>query len=294
MIPSSELILNADGSIYHLALLPDEIGKTIITVGDPGRVKMVSQYFDEILVKREKREFFTHTGRYKGKKITVISTGIGTDNIDIVFNELDALVNVDLKNREVLPELTRLNFIRIGTSGSLRQEIPVDSFLISEYGIGLDNLLHFYKADHILEQEMAAALANHMSWSPFHSRPYAVKADQELLEVFRSEEMHLGVTTTNSGFYGPQGRQLRIQVNDPEQNDKLYHFEYQGHRITNLEMETAGIYGLAALMGHRSISLNCILANRESGTFSTRGKEKIDELIQYTLNKIAQSDLFDA
>lgn len=295
MLPSSELILNPDGSIYHLSLLPEDIAHTIITVGDPGRVKMVSAYFDEILVVREKREFFTHTGSYKGKRITVISTGIGTDNIDIVFNELDALVNIDLKNRVIKDELTRLNIIRIGTSGSLRKEIEVDSFLVSEYGIGFDNLLHFYDADHVQEQKMAQSLADHLHWKAPASMPYIVKGDPELLQLFSNKnEAVTGVTVTNSGFYGPQGRQLRLTASVPDLNDRLFTFTYNDLRVTNLEMETAGMYGLAALLGHRCISLNVILANRESRTFSTKGRESVDRLIKYTLDKIAHSEHFPA
>lgn len=292
MFRSSELILNPDGSIYHLALRPEDIAPTIITVGDPERVKMVSGYFDEILVKREKREFHTHTGLYKGKRITVISTGIGTDNIDIVFNELDALVNIDLEKKEPVSSLTSLNIIRIGTSGSLRKEIPVDSFLISEYGIGFDNLLHFYQASDIQDLDLAKALAAHMSRSSGHSKPYAVKANASLVETFEAAGMAKGVTVTNSGFYGPQGRQLRAVVSDPGANDKLFNFEYRGLQITNLEMETAGIYGLAKLLGHKAVSLNCILANRESGTFSEQGNKKIAELIENTLEVIANSEKF--
>lgn len=292
MFRSSELILNPDGSIYHLNLLPEDIGTTIITVGDPDRVKSVSRYFDTILVKKEKREFYTHTGLYRGKKITVISTGIGTDNIDIVLNELDALANIDLDSKEIKHDCKRLNIIRIGTSGSLRKEIEVDSFLISTHGVGFDNLLHFYDSERVREKAFATALAKHLSWAGTSGMPYVVKADPELLKVFQSEITLKGVTATNSGFYGPQGRQLRIPVRDTAHNDKLFQFEFKGFRITNLEMETAGIYGLSALMGHRAISLNCILANRESGTFSERGSEMIDKLIKYTLEKIATSNLF--
>lgn len=292
MLRSSELILNADGSIYHLALRPEEIANTIITVGDPARVAMVSKYFDSIEVRREKREFHTHTGTYQNKRITVISTGIGTDNIDIVLNELDALANIDFQKREIRHTLKTLNIIRIGTSGALREEIEVDRFLMSEYGIGFDNLLHFYDQQGIGEDSFAQALETHLNWPSEHSTPYVVKASSDLLKAFEDPEIIKGVTTTNSGFYGPQGRQLRIKVKDAGFNDKLHDFEYQNMRITNLEMETSGIYALAGLMGHRAVSLNCILANRASGTFSSRGLQRIDDLIVLTLNKIASSPLF--
>lgn len=292
MLKGSELVLNPDGSIYHLALKPEDVASTVITVGDPGRVSMVSRYFDTIEVKREKREFVTHTGSYKGKRITVISTGIGTDNIDIVLNELDALVNIDLEKRQIKKELASLNILRIGTSGSLRAEIDIDSFVASAYGVGFDNLVHFYKADHILEKEMGDALAAHLQWPEQNSRPYIVKAHPDLVALFNEEDITPGVTTTNSGFYGPQGRQLRTPIKDPGFNDKLFDFKYNDLYITNLEMETSAIYALSALMGHRAISLNCILANRAKGTFSKNGKEAIDRLIQYTLKKISLSPLF--
>lgn len=292
MLQASELILNDDGSVYHLALRPEDIASNIITVGDPGRVAMVSQYFDEIEVKREKREFVTHTGTYKGKRITVISTGIGTDNIDIVLNELDALVNIDLDKRTIKDDLTSLNIIRVGTSGSLRSALEVDSFLASGYGIGFDNLVHFYQADHILETSMGQALAEHLKWPETNSNPYIIKASPELISLFSGTAITTGVTATNSGFYGPQGRQLRTPIKDPGFNDKLHDFQYDGLYITNLEMETSAIYALAALMGHRAISLNVILANRANGTFTKNGKAAIDRLIQYTLDKISMSPLF--
>lgn len=292
MLQASELILNSDGSIYHLALRPEDIAPNIITVGDPGRVSMVSRYFDRIEIKREKREFVTHTGTFKGKRITVISTGIGTDNIDIVLNELDALVNIDLEKRVVKKQLTPLNIIRVGTSGSLHRELEVDSFIASAYGIGFDNLLHFYQAGNIVEKEMTKALYDHMNWPKEHSTPYIVKAHSDLITLFSGTEISSGVTTTNAGFYGPQGRQLRIPIKDPVFNDKLFDFEFEGLRITNLEMETSAIYALSALMGHRAMSLNVILANRASGTFTKNGTAAVDRLIQYALNKIALSPLF--
>lgn len=285
-IAASELIINPDGSIYHLNLLPEDIATTIITVGDPDRVASVSKYFDSVEIKKAKREFVTHTGMLNGKRITVLSTGIGTDNIDIVFNELDALVNVDFKKRQVKEKLTQLDIIRIGTSGSIQEDIPVDSFLISESAIGFDSLLHFYDSDHVLDEELAAAFVKETQWSPKKSIPYVVKGNRELIDQLTSEQTILGFTATNVGFYGPQSRKIRLNVQDEKLNDKLATFQYQDKKITNLEMETAGIYGLANLLGHRSVSMNAIIANRPLGQFSKTPKETVDRMIQYTLGKL--------
>ncbi len=285
-IAESELILNPDGSIYHLNILPEDIAPTIITVGDPDRVASVSKYFDTIEVQKAKREFVTHTGTLNGKRITVLSTGIGTDNIDIVFNELDALVNVDFKKRQVKENLTQLDIIRIGTSGAIQADIPVDSFLISEAAIGFDSLLHFYESDHVLNHELSAAFVQQTKWSPKKSIPYVVKANQQLIDQFSSQQTVTGFTATNVGFYGPQSRKIRLNVQDEKLNDKLAAFRHQDKKITNLEMETAGIYGLANLLGHRSISMNAIIANRPLGQFSKTPKKTVDRLIQYTLGKL--------
>jgi len=286
-IAESELILNPDGSIYHLNILPEDIASTIITVGDPDRVASVSKYFDTIEVQKAKREFVTHTGTLNGKRITVLSTGIGTDNIDIVFNELDALVNVDFKKRQVKENLTQLDIIRIGTSGAIQADIPLDSFLISELAIGFDSLLHFYESDDVLDSEIAEAFVKQTHWSPKKSIPYVVKANQQLIDQFSSEQTVTGFTATNVGFYGPQSRKIRLNVQDEKLNDKLAAFRHQDKKITNLEMETAGIYGLANLLGHRSISMNAIIANRPLGQFSKNPKKTVDQLIQYTLGKLA-------
>nr|WP_321412826.1 nucleoside phosphorylase [uncultured Allomuricauda sp.] len=288
---NSELILNADGSIYHLNLLPEDISSIIITVGDPERVPEVSKYFDSIEIRKGKREFVTHTGIYAGKRLTVISTGIGTDNIDIVFNELDALVNIDFDTRQIKDTKKQLNFIRVGTSGSLQPGIPVDSFLMSTAGIGFDNLLHFYDCEHIKNQELELALTEYLDWSKHSIHPYVVDFDKDLADIFTSNRIRLGATGTNSGFYGPQGRTLRIPPAIKDFNDKLTAFSFGNTEITNLEMETAGIYGLAKLLGHRAVSLNAILANRITGEFSEQGHKTVDELIQYTLECIANSGL---
>jgi uridine phosphorylase len=287
-IAHSELILNADGSIYHLNLLPEHIANTIITVGDPERVKDVSKHFDTIRFTKTKREFVTHTGTLNGKELTVISTGIGTDNIDIVFNELDALVNVDFASREVKQQLTSLDIVRIGTSGAIQKNIPVDSFLISEFGIGLDSLLHFYKSEAIQEHEMQDALQKHMLWDTKKSNPYIVSYDASLGAKLTSNQTKLGITATSVGFYGPQSRKIRLDVKDPMQNEKLAAFQYNNKQITNLEMETAGIYGLAKLLGHRAVSMNCILANRATGVFSTTPQQSVEKLITYTLEKLTK------
>ena len=288
-IQASELILTSEGKIYHLDLAPSQLASTVITVGDPGRVEMVSKYFDTIETKAEHREFKTHTGTYKGKRISVISTGIGPDNIDIVFNELDALVNIDFEKRKVKPKLTSLDIIRIGTSGGLTPEVSVDSFLISALGIGLDNVMHYYaKTDKIFNREFAKAFIDHTEWNPDNSVPYVVEADKGLLKKFTSDKTIQGCTITNVGFYGPQGRVLRAQLQDKNLNDKLTSFHYKKHKITNMEMETATMYGLAKLLGHHALSLNAIIANRASGTFSQDTKITVDALIQYTLDKIAE------
>lgn len=288
-IKSSELILTPEGKIYHLNLAPSELAPTVITVGDPGRVEMVSKYFDSIEVKAEHREFKTHTGTYKGKRISVISTGIGPDNIDIVFNELDALVNIDFENRTIKKKLTSLDIIRIGTSGSLTDEIEVDSFLISAIGIGLDNVMHYYNdIDTIFERDFAQKFIDHTQWNPDNSVPYAVKADKCLLEKLSSDKTFKGITITNVGFYGPQGRVLRARLRDENLNEKLTSFRIDKKKITNMEMETATMYGMSKLLGHSAISMNAIIANRATGSFSKNSYKTIDELIQYTLEKIVQ------
>lgn len=288
---NSELILNPDGSIYHLNLLPEDIATTIITVGDPDRVSSVSKYFDSIEVKKQKREFHTHTGRLKGKRITVLSTGIGTDNIDIVFNELDALANIDLETRKVKPNKIQLSFIRIGTSGSIQPNIPVDSVVMSTSAIGLDGLLHFYDSGQHANHDLENKLTGFLGWDNFKVHPYAVDFDKNLGDIFRSNRIRFGITCTNSGFYGPQGRNLRLSPKIVDFNERLAAFTYQNQQITNLEMETAGIYGLAKMHGHRAVSLNAILANRATGEFSKAGGKTVDDLIKYTLERLVSSDL---
>lgn len=287
-IAPSELIINPDGSIYHINLKPEHVASNIIFVGDQNRVAKVANLFDTIEFETQKREFKTITGTYKNKKFMVISTGIGPDNIDIVVNELDALVNIDLETRTVKKEHTALNIVRIGTSGSLQDHIPVDSFVLAKYGLGFDGLLHAYECEHILEKEMEDAFIEHTNYSNRKSRPYIVKNDGELENILISDKIFTGITATAGGFYGPQGRILRLDIQDPELNHKIDNFDYNGVKITNLEMETSAIYGLSKLLGHKAASMNCIIANRANLTFSKDPYKAIENLIEYTLNKLAE------
>lgn len=287
-IKDSELILNPDGSVYHLNLKPEHVAKDIIFVGDQDRVASITKYFDKVEFTTQKREFKTQTGTYQGKRITVISTGIGPDNIDIVLNELDALVNINFETRTVKPNLTSLNIVRVGTSGSLQANIPVDSLLISAYAIGTDNMLRSYDLQHIQNQTIEKAFVNHTNWNADKGLPYVVAADNELLLKFKIDKLFEGITVTAGGFYGAQGRVLRLKLSDELLNDKIDSFEFDGLKATNLEMETAAIYGLSKLLGHKALSLNAIVANRKNGTFSADPYKTIDELIQFTLNKIIE------
>jgi uridine phosphorylase len=287
-IKQSELILNPDGSIYHLNIKPEHIASTIIFVGDQDRVDKITQHFDSIEFTTQKREFKTSTGYYKGKKLTVISTGIGPDNIDIVVNELDALVNIDLDSREIKKNHTALNIVRIGTSGSLQKEIPVDSFLLSSHGLDLNGMLHAYQIDKISNPEIEAAFVQHTNWSAKKSYPLVISNANQLANKLISKKVHLGITATAGGFYGPQGRVLRLAIQDPDLNHKIDSFNFKGNRITNLEMETSAIYGLCKLLGHNAVSMNAIIANRANGTFSENPSKIISDLIEYTLQKLVE------
>ena len=283
-IEESEFILNNRGAVYHLNLLPDELAPTVLTVGDPDRVKKVSQYFDAIEYRTQHREFVTHTGRVGQKKLSVVSTGIGTDNIDIVLNELDALVNIDFATRMIKPQLTPLNIIRIGTTGALQKDIPVDHFIASTHGIGIDNLLNFYR--HEENSEEKELLQSFSTQTQLHQRlahPYIGGASAFLLRHFTGD-FHHGITVTGPGFYGPQGRVLRIGLSQPDLIGRLTDFSYGRHRITNFEMETAGIYGLGRILGHACLSLSVVVANRVSRQFSRDGDAAIDSLIRRTLS----------
>ena len=288
MIKSSELILNPDGSVYHLNLKPEHIAHDIIFVGDQNRVEKITQFFDSIEFSTQKREFKTQTGMYKGKRITVMSTGIGPDNIDITMNELDALVNIDMKTRQAKDKLTSLNIVRIGTSGSLQEDIPVDSFVMGEYGLGLDNMLRSYVIDDITENDMEDAFIKHTNWDLRKGKPYIIECSKTLKNKFDSDQIHKGITGTAGGFYGPQGRVLRLDIQDPSLNSKMDSFSFKGVRMANLEMETSAIYGLGKLMGHNCLSLNAIIANRANGTFSADPYKAVDALIQYALGKLAE------
>lgn len=288
-IAESELVLNPDGSVYHLNLKPEHIAQTIIFVGDQDRVTKVAKHFDEITFETQKREFKTVTGIYKGKRMSVISTGIGPDNIDIVMNELDALVNIDLNERKIKNKLTKLTIVRIGTSGSLQEDIPVDHFVVADYGLGLEGMIWSYQVDNLIEHDMTDAFIKQTDWYEQKAKPYIVQNDPELGNILKegSSRVHAGITGTAGGFYGPQGRVLRLPVQDSGLNDKIADFEYQGHRVTNFEMETSAIYGLSKLLGHSACSMNCIIANRANQTFSKDPYKAVEELIQYTLNKLA-------
>ncbi|MBE7687327.1 nucleoside phosphorylase [Tenacibaculum finnmarkense] len=285
-IQNSELILNPDGSIYHLNLKPEHIATDIIFVGDQNRVEKVTEHFDSIEFTTQKREFKTTTGTYKGKRLTVISTGIGPDNIDIVLNELDALVNIDLETRKIKEQHTALNITRIGTSGSLQKSIPVDSFLLSTHALDLNGMLHSYQVTEISHPEMEDAFIKHTDWSAKKPTPLIVANSTFLEDKLTSAKIYKGITATAGGFYGPQGRVLRLALQDASLNNKIDSFEYQQNKITNLEMETSAIYGLSKLLGHNAASMNAIIANRANGTFSENPNKVVADLIIYTLNKL--------
>lgn len=285
-IKDSELILNPDGSVYHLNLKPEDISDTIIFVGDQDRVEKITKHFDSIEFSTQKREFKTQTGYYKDRRITVLSTGIGPDNIDIVLNELDALVNIDLKTRKPKTNLTSLNIIRIGTSGSLQADIPVDAFVMSTHGLDLNGMLHFYQIEGISNPEIEDAFIAHTNWDKNKARPIIINNSKYLEKYFESKKIFKGMTGTAGGFYGPQGRVLRLPLHDAGLNAKLDNFNYKNFRITNFEMETSVIYGLSKLLGHEALSLNAIIANRATGDFSKDPKATVEKLIVYALERI--------
>ena len=287
-IAASELIINDRGAIYHVNCRPEEIAETIITVGDPDRVKEVSKHFDSIEFKNQHREFVTHTGYIGKKRISVTSTGIGPDNIDIVLNELDALVNIDFETRTIKENLTSLNIIRVGTSGSLQKEIPVDSFVASTHGLGLDNLMNFYQ--HNSNEEEKQIMHSFNTHAQLHhgiSSPYITGAGMHLLKEF-VDGFHSGITVTCPGFYGPQGRVLRMGLTQPQLIDSLTSFSFGQHRISNFEMETSAIYGMGKVLGHHCLSLSAIVANRISKEFSKDGAAAVENLIQKTLQIIEE------
>ncbi|MBX2953530.1 MAG: nucleoside phosphorylase [Leadbetterella sp.] len=275
---NSELILNPDGSLYHINLRPENIGDTVFLVGDPDRVPVVSAFFDRVEFTTQKREIVTHTGTKNGKRVSVISTGMGTDNIDIVLGELDAAVNIDLVKKERKAGHTALRFIRLGTSGSLQGDIPVDSVLASSHGLGLDGLLHFYKnSEAFTHNPFIDHFIRHTAWNPDFARPYLAEAGPELFQM--ASGFITGITATACGFYGPQGRTLKLEVREPMLNEKLTDFSYEGLKVTNFEMETSAIYGLSRLMGHQALSVNTIIANRITGDFSRDYKKAVKQMI---------------
>ena len=288
-IAESELIINARGAVYHLDLRPEELAQNIIVVGDPDRVGMVSKYFDKIEVKQHHREFVSHTGTIGKKRITCTSTGIGPDNIDIVMNEFDALVNIDFASRMIKKELTTLNIMRIGTSGSLQADVPVDSWVAGTHGLGLDNLLNYYRFEH--NEQEKELLQSFVTQTQLHSHicnPYISLSSPTLLKNF-VDGFHHGITVTCPGFYGPQGRVLRLGIRNPELIDRLTEFRFGQHRITNFEMETSAIYGLGRLLGHHCLSLNAIIANRISKEFTKDAHTLVDSLIKKVLETISTS-----
>lgn len=287
MIGNSELILTTEGNIYHLDVHPDEIADTVITVGDPGRVPKVSQYFDRVEHRKEHREFVTHTGYIGTKRLSVVSSGIGPDNIDITLNELDALINIDFEKRIVRETTRSLNIIRLGTSGSLQEDLPVDSLVASTFGIGLDNLLHYYRMENNADEAFVLHdFQNHTLLSGNPIQPYVAQGSVRLLNHFTEGYTH-GITVTCPGFYAPQGRRLRLPLAFPNLVDTLSTFSSGMNRITNFEMETSAIYGLGKLMGHHCLSINTIVANRQAKTFSKDAPAAIDHMIRKSLEIIA-------
>ncbi len=286
-IEESELIINDDGSIFHLHIKPEQLADRVILVGDPGRVNLVASHFDTCECETSNREFHSITGTYKGKRITVLSTGIGCDNIDIVLNELDALVNIDFTTRTIKDNLRSLQIVRIGTCGGLQPDTPVGTFIASVKSIGFDGLLNYYgKRNEVCDLELEKAFTAHTSWLPQLPAPYVAVADPELLNRIAGDDMVRGITCACGGFYGPQGRRLRIPLADPELNSKVESFEYQGLRITNFEMESSAVAGLSSILGHKAMTCCMVLANRRAHKMNTNYKSDIDTLILTVLDRI--------
>lgn len=284
-IQESELIINGDGSVFHLHLKPEELADNVILVGDPGRVDMVAQYLTDIEFRHESREFISTTGWYNGKRVTVLSTGIGTDNIDIVMNELDALVNVDFDTREIKSVKKSLNILRVGTSGAIQPDIPVGAFVYSEISVGCDGLMNWYAdRDSLSNLEMEKAFVNAVNWNHRLPSPYFVESSKEIADKFRGTSI-MGVTISASGFYGPQGRVIRMPLCMPNMLEDFQAFEYQGYKITNFEMESSAISGIAQHLGHKAGTICCIIANRHHKESNANYKDSVRKLIQYALDK---------
>lgn len=286
IIAPSELIINDDGSVFHLHLKPEEIAHTIILVGDPERVSMVASHFDRIELERQSREFHTITGTLRGQRISCVSHGIGTDNIDIVLTELDALVNIDFATRTVKEQLTELTLVRIGTSGGLQPFCPVGSYVVAERSIGFDGLLNYYEVgDGVFDLEMERAFVRHTRWNPRLAAPYVVKADEELVRRI-GHDMVLGTTISAPGFYGPQGRYVRMPLNDPELNQRIMDFDYKGRKVTNFEMESSAVAGLARLMGHHAMTVCVIIAGRVAHNMDTEYHGTMERLVETVLSRL--------
>ena len=287
-IAESELILNPDGSVYHLHLKPENLADTIIVVGDPGRVKEISKHFDRIDFMVQNRELFTHTGTIGNKRLTVLSTGMGTDNLDSVINELDAVVNIDLATREPKTTHTKLNIIRMGTAGALQSDISPGDFVASSYGVGLDGLLYFYeKGKSVMDKGLADAFTSFVGWDSKLPGVYAVPCSQALMQKL-GHGLTQGITLTAPGFYGPQGRELRLKLAFPELNHKIENFEFKGNRISNFEMETSALYGLGTMLGHETLTICTIVANRVNQTFASDYHSDVERLIRMILNRLTE------
>ena len=285
--PPSELIINEDGSVFHLHLRPEQLADKVILVGDPGRVATVAAHFDSKEFEVSSREFHSITGSYKGKRITVLSTGIGCDNIDIVMNELDALANIDFTTRTELPEHRTLTIVRIGTCGGMQPETPIGTFVASVKSIGFDGLLNYYAGrNDVCDLALEDAFKQHMSWSPLKPAPYVANADAELIDRVAGNDMVRGITIACGGFYGPQGRQIRLRIQDPDQNKKIEAFEYDGMKICNFEMESSALAGLSSLLGHKAMTCCMVIANRYAQEMNTEYKNTIETLIQLVLERI--------
>ncbi len=286
IIKSSELVLQSDGRVYHLNLFPEELADTVILVGDPGRVNIISKHLNDIEVDTQNREIHTVTGYYKGKRLSILSTGMGTDNLDIVVNELDALANIDLRKRQIKPNHRRLNLIRLGTSGALQADIPLNAFIASEYAIGLDGLLYFYRQHKdLVDFDMTNHFIRYFDYATELPKPYAVASSSSLLAKFQDGFVH-GITLTAPGFYGPQGRELRLEVSYPDFYAKIPDFSYQNHRIANFEMETSALYGLGRMLGHNTLTVCVAIANRFKKEFNDSYHEAVERLIVEVLERV--------
>lgn len=286
IIPDSELIINSDGTVFHLHIKPEQLADKIIVMGDPGRVTTTASFFDSIECEVQSREFHTVTGMYKGKRITAMSHGIGTDNIDIVATELDALANVDFETREVKKEFKQLTIVRVGTSGGMQPHCPVGSFVVAEKSLGFDGLIHYYDgSEEIREKEFEESFKKHVNWSPLHCSPYVVSADEDLVKQI-GHDMIMGVTISAIGFYGPQGRHVRLPLADPQLNSKIESFRFDNHSITNYEMESSALAGLSKMMGHKAMTVCSIIANRVALESNADYQVSIEDLIKIVLDRI--------